>query len=102
MADNLTEGDFAKHVGSKFLVNLDQQALELELVEVKSYLSSPTDQAGMERFSLFFRGPREIQLPQRSHVLNHESMGATEIFLVPIAVDDQGFRYEAVFNYFKK
>jgi len=28
-------------------------------------------------------------------------MGEFDLFLVPIGEDDQGFRYEAVFNYFK-
>jgi hypothetical protein len=102
MADNLTEAEFSKHVGSKFLLKLDQQSLDLELVEVKGYLPGPNDQKGMERFSIFFRGPREIQLPQRSYVMNHASMGELEIFLVPIALDELGLRYEAVFNYFKK
>jgi hypothetical protein len=102
MPVSLTEAEFSKHVGSKFLVKLEPQALELELLEVKGYLPGPNDQTGMERFSVFFKGPREIQLPQRVYLLNHERMGEFEIFLVPIACDEQGFRYEAVFNYFKK
>ncbi len=102
MPANLTEAEFSKHVGSKFLLKLEQQTLELELSEVKGYLPGPDDQTGMERFSIFFTGPREIRLPQRVYPLHHESMGEFDIFLVPIAGDEKGFRYEAVFNYFKK
>ena len=29
-------------------------------------------------------------------------MGAFELFLVPVGNDENGFRYEAVFNYFKE
>lgn len=101
MPASLTEAEFSKHVGSKFLLKLEPQAIELELVEVKGYLPGPSDQTGMERFSAFFSGPRETRLPQHVYPLSHESMGEFEIFLVPIAADEQGFRYEAVFNYFK-
>ena len=102
MPVSLTEAEFSQHVGSKFLLKLEPQALELKLTEVKGYLPGPNDQAGMERFSVFFTGPREIHLPQRVYSLSHESMGEFEIFLVPIARDEQVSRYEAVFNYFKK
>jgi hypothetical protein len=40
-------------------------------------------------------------LPQRVYTLEHDSMGAFELFLVPVARDEKSFRYEAVFNYFK-
>ena len=102
MSASLTEAEFLKHVGSKFLLQLGEQTLELELVEVKGYLPAPNDQTGMERFSVFFSGPPETRLPQSVYSLHHESLGEFEIFLVPIAGDEHGFRYEAVFNYFKK
>jgi len=102
MPVSLTEAEFSKHVGSKFLLRLEQQSLELELVEVKGYLPGPGDQTGMERFSVFFEGPGANFLPQALYPLEHEQMGKFKIFLVPISQNEQGFRYEAVFNYFKK
>ncbi len=75
--------------------------MELELVEVRGYRNAAEEQGGMERFSLTFSGPSDIQLPQHTYQLEHEQMGQLEIFIVPIARNDQGFRYEAVFNYFK-
>lgn len=101
MTVSLTEAEFSKHVGSKFLLKIEPQALELELVEVKGYLPGPGDQTGMERFSVFFEGPGNI-LPQAVYPLEHEQMGKFEIFLVPISQNERGFRYEAVFNYFQK
>ena len=100
MPVSLTEAEFSKHVGSKFLLRRDQQTLELELLEVKGYLPGPNDQTGMERFSAFFEGA--IYLPQAAYSLEHEQMGNFEIFHVPISQNERGFRYEAVFNYFKK
>src|SRR5882672_9037103 len=99
MAASLTEAEFSKHVGSKFLINVEPRTFDLELVEVKGYLPGPNDQIGMERFSAFFSGPGEVKLTQGIYPLKHEGMGEFEIFLVPIAADQQGFRYEAVFNY---
>jgi len=101
MSAPLTEAEFSKHVNTKFRV-ASEPPIELELVEVKGYLSKAHEQTGMERFSAFFNGPREPFLRQRVYELEHDQMGAFELFLVPIAEDKNGFRYEAVFNYFKE
>jgi Domain of unknown function (DUF6916) len=99
----LTEKEFSKHVNTKFRVDLDaENSVDLELTEVKGYLSKPNEQTGMERFSAYFLGPSEHYLPQKSYTFQHDQMGEFEIFLVPVSQIDQGFRYEAVFNYFKK
>ncbi len=102
MSVALTEKEFSQHLNTKFQVRLDDQKLELELVEVKGYLPQANEQSGMERFSAFFDGPGNARLPQRLYSLTHEQMGEFEIFLVPISANEKGFRYEAVFNYFKK
>ncbi|MDX6496831.1 MAG: hypothetical protein QOG23_91 [Blastocatellia bacterium] len=101
MAVALTEKEFSQHVNTKFQLNLDGQEIELELVEVKGYLPQAHEETGMERFSVFFDGPGSVHLPQRLYALQHEQMGEVEIFLVPISGNEKGFRYEAVFNYFK-
>jgi hypothetical protein len=102
MAVALTEKEFSQHLNTRFQLKLDDQKVELELVEVKGYLPQAHEQTGMERFSVFFDGPGSVRLPQRLYALAHEQMGEFEIFLVPISGHEKGFRYEAVFNYFKK
>jgi len=101
MSPILTEAEFSKHVNTKFRV-ASEQPTELELTEVKGYLSKEHEEAGMERFSAFFHGPDDPMLPQQVYTLEHDRMGAFELFLVPIGKDANGFRYEAVFNYFKE
>lgn len=105
MATSPSETEFSKHVNTKFRGTIDgpngQQEVELELEEVKAYPNKAEEHARMERFSLYFSGPADAYLPQGIYSLNHDAMGDSEIFLVPIAQDDRGFRYEAVFNYFK-
>jgi hypothetical protein len=54
----------------------------------------------MERFSAIFDGSN-IYLPQHVYSFEHERMGQFEMFLVPIGENRDGFRYEAVFNYYK-
>ena len=102
MAAALTEKEFSRHLNTRFRLELDDQKIELELVEVKGYLPQANEQSGMERFTVFFDGPGNAALPQRLYALKHDQMGEVEIFLVPISGNDQSFRYEAVFNYFRK
>lgn len=101
MSAGLTEAEFSKHLNTPYAVKLGEESIDIELVQVKSYLKNPGDHEGMERFSLFFRGPGKPFLPQHTYSLSHETMGDIDIFLVPIAPDGDGFQYEAVFNYFK-
>lgn len=102
MPATLTENEFSKHVNTNFRVNLDaERSVELELTEVKGYKSRHEEQSGMERFSVYFQGPAEPHLPQMLYPFQHAEMGEFEMFLVPLAKNDRGFRYEAVFNYFK-
>ncbi len=103
MAEWLTEEDFSQHLHTKFRIRAEgAEAFELELTEVAGYKGGPKEQVGMERFSLFFESPGNPLLNQGMYELEHEQMGSLALFLVPIARKEGGFRYEAVFNYFKK
>jgi hypothetical protein len=101
MSATLTEEEFSQHLNSNFQVKFTDGELTLELVEVKGYPAGPNEQGGMERFSIFFKGPGDIKLPQAVYHLTHERMGEFDVFLVPVSGDAKGYRYEAVFNYFK-
>ena len=56
------------------------------------------DTGGREPFALLFVGPPEPILPQRIYVFQHPGLGQFEIFIVPIGVDGEGTRYEAIFT----
>ena len=102
MPSSLTEKEFSQHLNTSFRVKLDSaEPLELKLVEVKGYPGTPSERSDMERFSVFFTGPADLRLPQHLYQLEHDRMGKFDIFLVPIAGNEKGFQYEAVFNYFK-
>jgi hypothetical protein len=98
-----TEAEFSKQVNTKFQVLVDApQPIELTLVSVKARKIEAHEEAGMERFSAMFMGPSEIFLPQQTYRVSHPEMGEFDVFLVALGPDPEGFRYEAVYNYYRK
>jgi hypothetical protein len=88
----LSATDFAGLRGDRFrIVPRDAAPFDVELVEVTEI---PREPGGRAPFSLEFQGGPNPPLPQRIYRVEHDELGAIEIFLVPIAVD----RYEAVFT----
>jgi hypothetical protein len=102
MTATLTEEEFSKHVKTTFHVKFPDGQIDLELDEVRGYRNKAVEREGMERFSLYFQGPSSPPLPQHVYLFEHDQMGEFEIFLVPLSQSELGFRYEAVFNYFKE
>ena len=103
MSDKQTEAEFSKHVNTKFQVQAEApQPIELTLVSVTPRRIEPHEQAGMERFSAVFMGPREIFLPQQTYRVSHPEMGEFDIFLVALGQEPEGIRYEAVYNYYRE
>ena len=98
MLDRLKSSDFAPCLHEKFLLHLGEETPSaVELIQVTELGAAPPD--GHRRpFSIILRGPRDRRLPQMIYKLEHEKLGTFEIFLVPVAVDDKGYHYEAVFN----
>jgi hypothetical protein len=75
--------------------------VRFELIEARllgGQSPRPAALARREPFALTFRAPRGTSWPQRIYRIAHPDLGAFEIFLVPIGPDDQGPRYEAIFN----
>ena len=98
MVEDFTIETFAGRVGEPFRVQPDSgDALEAELVEA-TQLAPPREAGARAPFSLVFRGPAEPLLPQRIYTVEHDELGAFEIFVVPIGRDEAGTSYEAVFT----
>lgn len=92
---------FSRNVNTKFAVKVESgEPVEIELVEVAVRPSNSNEQGQMERFSAFFRGPESAFLPQQTYEFEHPDMGEMAIFLVPLGLDNKGYRYEAIFNRF--
>lgn len=95
MIEDLTVESFAGCVGEAFRLTADEGTFEVTLVECETLGGTALNRVP---FSLVFLGPREPVLPQRTYPLAHDELGELEVFLVPIAQDDDGTRYEAVFT----
>jgi hypothetical protein len=90
----------APQVGEVFRISREgMPAVEVELIEA---VLLPTRQRAAplrpECFSLVFRAAPTVRLPQQIYRVAHDRLGVLEVFLVPIAPDKDGSRYEAVFN----
>ena len=55
--------------------------------------------ARMEPFTLLFRGPSGIRLPQRTYSMRNEAFpAAIDVFIVPVGIEAEGSLYQAIFN----
>ena len=103
MSHMQTEAEYSKNLNTKFRLLVDApQPIELTLVEVARRNVEANEEAGMERFSAVFMGPREILLPQQIYRVTHPDMGEFDVFLAAIGQEPEGFRYEAVYNYYRE
>ena len=92
--DELTAGSFAAHTGAGYRVSAaDGDSVAAELVEVQRHGAAP----GGESFSLLFQLP-VAAFEQGMYGVEHEAIGAFELFLVPVEAVAEGIVAEAVFN----
>ena len=94
MADDYTADDFRGAVDGTFDIESDGETLGLVLERVQD-LPPGVRESGS--FRLHFRGPREPVVPQGLYRFTRGA-DAYDIFIVPIAQNDKGTAYEAIFN----
>jgi len=95
MLETLTSSMFAASVNSTFQVRHEAgELVALELVEYREGVSQP----GYEHFSLLFKGPRTVVLPQQTYQVEHPVLGTFALFLVPVREDENATYYESLFN----
>ena len=97
MLAELTHTHFEPHVGSIFDLELnDTERLPLRLIEVQTSVHGGA--AARRSFSLIFRSDLPGVLPQAIYRLDHPTMGALGLFIVPIGRDAVGMQYQAIFG----
>jgi hypothetical protein len=96
----LRHDQLAALLNQRFIIDAgDGSKVEATLVEVQARGQALGQGAGSRQpFSAVFRGPEEPVLPQRIYALTNPALGEIHLFLVPIGPDQEGLRYEAVFN----
>lgn len=96
-AKTLSHKDFEKLVDDEFVATSEAgERLVLRLQSVEQTGEGP--KGHRDPFSLIFHEDGHAHLPQQTHSVEHEKLGAIDIFLVPLGPDADGMRYEAVFG----
>jgi len=101
MLEDFTIQTFSEHLGSTFRIHPEgSEEMDAELISATELGGSTGEEPPGRRrpFSLVFRGPRNVLLPQRIYRMEHDQIGSFELFLVPIGPDEKGLRYEAIFT----
>lgn len=95
----LDVGVFSAVQGQTFVMKLpDGSAQDLELVEVQDLGRRPIAEGELSNYGLTFLARTQAVLPQAIYSLEHPTLGAMDVFLVPIGRGPEGVRYEAIFN----
>lgn len=100
---------FEPHRNATFRIRHDSfDMVEVTLTSVDRLGSRTVNGTPVESFSLVFRGPAGVPLPQMMYTFEHDEIGTFALFFVPIGTfalfivpigpDDGGLLYEAVFN----
>jgi len=103
MLETFTIATFSGRLGEPFYIHLASGAtLTTELIEVTPLSAQSARGVEVPRpripFSLVFRSPAHTRLVQGTYKMAHPDIGVFEIFLVPIGLDAQGLRSEAIFT----
>lgn len=106
VTQTLTKALFAAHLNTKFQIRVGVlEPVEIELIKVSDVLPSSStvslETSRQDCFSVVFRGPRERSLSQNTYHVAHSEIGRFDLFIVPAGEDENGKRYEAIFNHLR-
>ena len=90
----VSRDEWAAQIGTKFRFFQSPGWIEAELIEVSPLKKLPK----LENFSLLFQMPADFAVVQENFSFEHETLGAAEIFIVPIEKNVAGTIFQAVFN----
>jgi hypothetical protein len=95
--DTVEHRTFAPFEGRDFQIHTGAVPIKLQLSSAK-LLGHKRQEAPRDPFSLTFRGPQGLRLPQRIYPLSCEGFGEIELFITQVADGAQGSEFEAVFT----
>ena len=95
----LSKAVFESQLHTKFVINDGAAKVAVMLVDVTNFASRKEIKAGKEGFSLTFRGPKNMPLPQNTYLIEHEKLGMFSFLIVPVKTkDNRAAHYAAVIN----
>jgi hypothetical protein len=87
---------FEPHVGSTFKVT-GQGGMSSSLILDR--LKEIPSAVGQEQYALYFLAQADVSAVQGTYVLQHESLGELNVFLVPVRRVGECVEFEACFNH---
>ncbi|HEY3412543.1 MAG TPA: hypothetical protein VGM51_05710 [Armatimonadota bacterium] len=101
--ETLSLDAFARHLNTHFSFQTGDGVVETVLVEAKDLLGGgPGHEVIRDCFSVLFRGSLSRPLPQGMYPTRHRTLGAFDLFIVPVRADARYLYYEAVFNHLRE
>lgn len=97
MLDKLTLDDFQPLLDDTFSARAGDKEADFRLVSAQPMAEGRTN-GKRAPFALTFQAPAEVNPVKGVYRLEHEQLGTLELFLVPVAGDQDSTDFEAVFN----
>lgn len=87
-------------IGRTYRVAIEGGSVELTVTRVQRAAEAGPRPKELKRtgFSIFFRGPAGVMLPQRMYDLEADRDSLPHLFIVPVGRDANGYEYQAVFT----
>ena len=101
MIESWRREDFDGRVGETFVLHFGADPVPFKLTQVRAGAEPPSRRP---QFALLFKGPRTALRAQGIYRVEHEELGAHDLFLVPVGFapdegdDGGGVLFEAVFT----
>jgi uncharacterized protein DUF6916 len=93
---DLTLDAFRLRIGERFRIQSAAQTIDAELIDARAVGEARAPKR--TPFAVLFRTALTAPLPQAIYRVEHDEMGAHDIFLVPVGPDAAGMVYEAIFT----
>jgi hypothetical protein len=96
MIESITHESFESILGDNVAVRAEDIDFQAVVKSVNLLRESPGQ--GRQPFSVVLQSQDTENHGQRTYRLSHPDLGDLELFLVPVGGDEEGIRYEIIFN----
>ena len=95
MLDKLEKKDFEPLLDETLEIDSGEATHEARIVDLRNLGREP--EKGRHSFSVLLRVPKDALYDQQIFTVKSKSLGALDLFLVPVGPDEEGMLYEAIF-----
>jgi len=96
MLENITSSDFADLEPGALTLTIAGRQCHPHIDTLKEFTAHA--ERAHAPFTLILTAPHDWRFPQGIYELQHPTLGALPLFMVPIGPSEQGMRFEIIFN----